>query len=62
VAHPTDVPRAFSEIREQLAQVVSRIQETSDQESRLELLKEMLALLGGSGPNSQHDGYYRKVI
>ena len=45
MAHPTDVPRAFSEIREQLAQVVSRIQETSDQESRLELLKEMLALL-----------------
>jgi len=39
------VPREFSEIREQLAQVVSRIQETSDQESRLELLKEMLVLL-----------------
>jgi len=45
VVQPTDVPRAISEIQEQLKQIVQRIKETPDQETRRELLKEMLALL-----------------
>ena len=45
VVQPTDVPQAFSEIQEQLKQIVLRIKETPDQETRLELLKEMLTLL-----------------
>ena len=45
VVQPTDVPQAFSEIQEQLKQIVLCIKQTPDQETRLELLKGMLTLL-----------------